>query len=173
MAQLTYRQMLMILLNIVSGLKDSKVLLPREQSDFVLKSDNFKYGDVLSKKFTPYGKDYNPELHWSGVPKDTRSFALIIDDPDAPNGVFTHWVVKNIPGDVRSIKMNSIPGEEVKNSWGFTKYKGPQPPNGQHRYYFKLYAIRENELRARTLKALRIEINAKKTGEAELMAKYP
>lgn len=172
--QLTYRQMLMVLLSVVNTLKDQHVILPRARADFVLKSNNFRYGDILSKKFTPYGKNVNPELHWDGIPKDTRSFALIVDDPDAPNGVFTHWVVKNIPGDVRQIKMNSVPGELVKNSWGIMDYKGPQPPQGQqHRYYFTLYAIRESELRARTLKALRIEINAKKTGEAVLMGKYP
>lgn len=171
--RITYKQMLMILINIVSTLKEKKIFLPREKSDFRLKSDSFKNGKKLPKKYTPFGKDINPELHWSGVPRNTRSFALIVDDPDAPSGVFAHWVVKNIPGNVNQIKEGSVPGEEIKNNWGFTKYSGPKPPNGQHRYIFKLYAIRENELRARTLNALRKEIEAKKVGEAVIMARYP
>jgi len=70
--------------------------------------------------------------------------------------------VKNIPLNVQKIEEGEQVGEEIKNSWGFTRYSGPKPPSGTHRYFFKLYAIREDKLVARTLNALRKEIEAKK-----------
>ena len=171
--KVTFKQMMMILIKLVTILREKNVFLPREKHDFRIKSKSFKSGGVIPKKFTPYGKDVHPDFFWTGIPRHTKSFAIICDDPDTPDGnVFTHWVVKNIPLNVQSIAEGEQVGEEVKNSWGFTKYSGPKPPSGKHRYYFKLYAIREDKLVARTLKALRKEIEAKKVGEATLMGTY-
>ena len=91
-------------------------------------------------------KDVSPELSWSEPPAGTQSFALIMDDPDAPNGTWDHWILFNIPASTRglpeSMPVNSeFPGGN--NSWGRTGYGGPCPPNGTHRYYFKLYALDE------------------------------
>ena len=172
--RVTFKQMLAILIKIVTVLREKNVLLPREKHDFRIKSTSFKSGGKIPKRFTPFGKDVHPDFFLTGIPRHTKSFAIICDDPDTPDGnVFTHWVVKNIPLSVTKIDEGEQVGEEIKNSFGFTKYSGPKPPDDKkHRYYFKLYAIREEKLMARTLKALRIEINAKKVGEATLMGTY-
>src|SRR3989339_1763951 len=75
-----------------------------------LMSDDFKQGDTIPKKFTCQGEDINPQLSWEDVPAGTMSFALVIDDPDAASGNFIHWMVKDIPADVREIPQDSIPG---------------------------------------------------------------
>lgn len=84
----------------------------------------------------------NPELQIRGeMPEGTVKLALAVNDPDAPNGLWTHWLVQNIDGDVRVIAENSVPGSEVTNSWNLKKYKGPRPPSGTHRYFFIIYAL--------------------------------
>ena len=105
-------------------------------SEFKLTTTSFPNGGMIPKRFTPHAEDHNPQLSWTGVPPGTKSFALINDDPDAPCGLWTHWLVKNIPANTTSIAENSIPGVEVTNSWGIKHYKGPKPPSGTHRYYF-------------------------------------
>ncbi len=98
-------------------------------------------GDIPARH-TCTGENINPELEFSGVPSDSKSLALIVDDPDAA-GTFTHWVVFNIKPDVKSIRQAAatVPGVQAKNSAGSQKYTGPCPPSGIHRYYFKLYAL--------------------------------
>ena len=172
-ARITYKQMLTIMINIVISYRQKNIHLPRSYDDFRIKSNSFKNGKELDKKFTPYGEDVHPDLYWTGVPDKTNSFAIIVDDPDTPNGkVFTHWVIKNIPRSYSKLNEGEVVGEELKNSWGFTKYSGPKPPSGKHRYYFKIYAIREDKLVARTLNALRKEIEAKKLSEASIMGTF-
>ena len=128
---------------------------------------------MIPKKYTPHAEDYNPQLSWTGAPAGTKSFALINDDPDAPVGLWTHWLVKNIPATTTSIKENSVPGVEVTNSWGIKKYKGPKPPSGTHRYYFKLYACNVEKMKATTLEQFYKEIEKVKIGEpAVIMGKY-
>ena len=128
---------------------------------------------MIPKRYTPHGEDYNPQLSWTGAPPGTKSFALINDDPDAPVGLWTHWLVKNIPANTTSIKENSVPGVEVTNSWGIKKYKGPKPPSGTHRYYFKLYACNVEKMKANTLEQFYKEIEKVKIGEpAVIMGKY-
>ena len=168
-----FKQMLTILINLVTVLREKNVMLPREKHDFRLKSTSFKSGQKIPKKFTPFGEDIHPDFFWTGIPEHTKSFAIICEDPDTPSGeVFTHWIVKNIPLHITKINEGEQVGEELKNSWGFTRYSGPKPPSGKHRYFFRIYAIREDKLVARTMKAIRIEINAKKVGEATLMGTY-
>ena len=128
---------------------------------------------MIPKRYTPQGEDYNPQLSWTGAPPGTKSFALINDDPDAPVGLWTHWLIKNIPANTTSIKENSVPGVEVTNSWGIKKYKGPKPPSGTHRYYFKLYACNVEKMKANTLEQFYKEIEKVKIGEpAVIMGKY-
>ena len=142
-------------------------------TEFKLTTTSFENEGMIPKKYTPHGEDYNPQLSWTGAPEETKSFALINDDPDAPVGLWTHWLVKNIPATTTSIKENSVPGVEVTNSWGIKKYKGPKPPSGTHRYYFKLYACNVEKMKATTLEQFYKEIEKVKIGDpAVIMGKY-
>ena len=103
-------------------------------------SPSFTHKEMMPKKFTCQGEDVNPALIIEDIPKMTKSLALIVDDPDAPAGVWIHWVVYNIPITGR-IEENSIPGKQGINSFQKTGYGGPCPPSGTHRYYFRMYAL--------------------------------
>jgi Raf kinase inhibitor-like YbhB/YbcL family protein len=111
-------------------------------------SPAFKEGEMIPAKYTCDDRNVSPPLAWSGVPEETKSLALICDDPDAPMGTWVHWVLFNLPASTRELPENVAPestlayGErQGKNSWGKTGYGGPCPPSGTHRYYFKLYAL--------------------------------
>ncbi len=105
-----------------------------------LESAAFENGGRIPKKYTCQDQNINPPLMVSDIPEDAKTLVLIVDDPDAPNGTFVHWVVYNIPR-FNVIAENSIPGNEGKNGYGETGYTGPCPPSGIHRYYFKCYAL--------------------------------
>jgi Raf kinase inhibitor-like YbhB/YbcL family protein len=102
-------------------------------------STAFGHNEMIPAKYTCSGTDINPALSIANVPAGTKTLALIVDDPDAPNGTFVHWVSWNIP--VGDIQENSVPGLQGKNTSGQAKYMGPCPPSGTHRYFFKVYAI--------------------------------
>jgi len=106
-------------------------------------SHAFSPGGIIPDKYSCKGENVNPQLEFSGTPDSTQSLALILDDPDAPNGTFTHWVIYNISPNVREIleSTREVPWMEAKNGAGEYKYMGPCPPAGIHRYYFKLYAL--------------------------------
>ena len=98
----------------------------------------------MPREFTCQGDDVSPPLAWSGVPAGAKSLALIVDDPDAPMGTWVHWVLFNIPADMRSLKEGFSADDPIavgKNSSSHLSYDGPCPPSGTHRYYFKLYAL--------------------------------
>ena len=115
-------------------------------------SSSFDSQGLIPKKFTCDGEDVSPALAWSDVPEKTKSFALIIDDPDAPDPAnpkmtWVHWVLYNIPPDANSlpegVKANHLPKGTLEglNDWKKTGYGGPCPPIGRHRYFHKLYAL--------------------------------
>ena len=115
----------------------------------LLSSTAFKQGDKIPVKYTCDGQDISPPLEWGEPPPGTQAFALIVDDPDAPVGVFTHWVIFNIPSDSRKLA-EAIPTQvqlssgalQGKNDFGRMGYGGPCPPPGRpHRYQFTLYAL--------------------------------
>jgi len=112
----------------------------------LLTSPSFEANTKIPPKFTCDGGNINPELHVQNVPDDANSLALIMDDPDAPSGIFTHWLIWNINPKTEIIKQESIPPESTEglNDAGRSGYLGPCPPDGKpHRYFFKLYALRE------------------------------
>ena len=115
-----------------------------------LKSDAFVSGQSIPAKYSCIGRNISPALTWNDPPAGTQSFALIMDDPDAPMGTWVHWVLYNIRADRRSLQEDlPITGKNIdpeaifvgKNSSGTIGYDGPCPPSGTHRYYFKLYAL--------------------------------
>jgi hypothetical protein len=113
-----------------------------EVGNMKLTSSAFENEGSIPSEFTCDGDDISPPLTISEVPENTKSLALISDDPDAPVGTWDHWVVFNIPPDTREIaKGTEPPGVAGKNSWGRTGYGGPCPPSGTHRYFFKLYSL--------------------------------
>ncbi|MBN2105185.1 YbhB/YbcL family Raf kinase inhibitor-like protein [bacterium] len=107
-----------------------------------LKSAAFQQNQMIPKKYTCQGQDINPPLQIQDIPDQTKSLALIVDDPDAPNGDFVHWVVYNIPV-IEVIPENATPGKAGMNDFGKQDYGGPCPPIGTHRYFFRLYALNE------------------------------
>jgi len=89
------------------------------------------------------GQNISPELRIANIPANARSLVLIVDDPDAPMGLWTHWLVWNLPAETTSIPEGKLPPKtmEGKNSFGNVRYDGPAPPSGTHRYFFHLYAL--------------------------------
>jgi Raf kinase inhibitor-like YbhB/YbcL family protein len=109
----------------------------------------FKPGALIPKQFACDGLDASPDLDWSSAPQETRSFALIVEDPDAPGGNWVHWVVYNLPASTHHLsegvpKRSDIQagGRQGQNDFGAVGYNGPCPPAGRpHRYFFRLYAL--------------------------------
>lgn len=112
----------------------------RGGSTMQITSPVFKNNEYIPAKYTCEGEDINPALVISDIPKEAKSLALIMDDPDAPIGVWVHWVVFDIPV-VSGIEENSLPGKLGITNSGRREYHGPCPPSGTHRYFFKIYAL--------------------------------
>lgn len=119
-----------------------------EVGPFELTSSAFAHEVPIPVKYSCDGENVSPPLVWTDPPGGTQSFALINDDPDAPVGIWVHWVLYNIPGDSLGLS-EAIPAQEEledgsrhgENSWARRDYGGPCPPSGIHRYFFKLYAL--------------------------------
>ncbi len=115
---------------------------------FGLTSPAFQPGSPVPVVYTCRGRDVSPALNWGEPPAGTQSFALIMDDPDAPMGTWVHWVIYNLPASARGLPEAVPAGAQLKdgslqgrNSGGENGYNGPCPPSGTHRYFFKLYAL--------------------------------
>jgi Raf kinase inhibitor-like YbhB/YbcL family protein len=106
-------------------------------------SQAFTNGGKIPDKYTMYGDNLIPPLHIEDVPDKARSLALVVDDSDAPNGNFNHWILFNMDPKIRDIKENSVPAMamQARNDFGETEYDGPRPPSGEHRYFFKAFAL--------------------------------
>ena len=113
-----------------------------------ISSTDFAAGKSIPADFSCKGRNTSPALSWTGAPSGTGSFALIVDDPDAPSGTFVHWVIYNIPAASQGLPP-SVPSTPTladgtvqgSNGAGHRAYDGPCPPSGTHRYFFKLYAL--------------------------------
>ncbi len=112
-------------------------------ADFSLTSPAFSKNSMIPVEFTCNGADKSPPLFWSALPEKTKSLALVVEDPDAPSGSWTHWILFNISPSITNLEINSTPEGALQalNSWGNAKYQGPCPPLGAHRYVFTLYAL--------------------------------
>lgn len=114
-----------------------------------LKSRSFQHGQTIPKKHTCDGPDISPQLEWDNVPEGTVSFAIIMEDPDAPSGTWVHWLVYDLPAETRALpeglaSTETLPrgGAQGRNDFGRVGYGGPCPPPGRpHRYFFRLYAL--------------------------------
>jgi len=124
----------------------------QEVRNMQLSSPSFENHKSMASKFTCDGEDISPVLEWSSIPEGTKSFALIVDDPDAPDPAnpkmtWVHWVLYNIPASASAlpegVKDKDLPPGTLQglNDWKKTGYGGPCPPIGEHRYFFKLYAL--------------------------------
>ncbi len=136
----------------------------------------FQAGGDIPAKFTCNGANVNPQLKISGVPNEAKSLVLIVDDPDAPRGLFTHWIVWNIDPKATDIGENGAPAGGIPgtNDFGKRSYGGPCPPSGTHRYFFKIFAL-DTKLDLKP-SARRTELDAAMRGhtlaQGELMARY-
>ena len=115
-----------------------------------LRSTAFKDGGDIPESHTIDGKNSSPPLQWTGVPDETESFALIVDDPDGASGIWVHWVLFNIPADSTSLDENLPLRKKLEygirqgiNDFRKNGYGGPCPPKGAHHYHFKFYALDE------------------------------
>jgi Raf kinase inhibitor-like YbhB/YbcL family protein len=152
------------------------------KDEMIITSTAFEDGGEIPAAYSCDGQDKSPELNWMNVPEGTQSFALILDDPDAPGGTFTHWVIFNIPAGAtglveNSAKIGELPDGSLqgKNGFGAIGYGGPCPPSGSsHRYYFTLYALdtplvlASGATKAQVMAAMEGHVLA----EAELMGNY-
>ena len=147
-----------------------------------LSSTSFGAGGNIPKQFTCDGEDRSPELHWTDPPAGTKSFALIADDPDAPVGTWVHWVLFNLPADMRNLPENAPKTDSLdhgaiqgQNDFKRTGYGGPCPPPGTpHRYFFKLYALDSSvNLRSNATKSdLERVMKGHILAQGEFMARY-
>jgi Raf kinase inhibitor-like YbhB/YbcL family protein len=140
-----------------------------------LTSAAFLDGDLIPRQFTCDGDNVPPPLTWSGGPDGTRSFALLVEDPDAPGGTFTHWVLYDIPVQITHWPSEAS-GKTLRNSFGRSGYGGPCPPpkDPSHRYVFTIHAldVRHLELTGERLEDLRTALDAHTLATARLVGRY-
>lgn len=148
------------------------------EKNMKITSSAFQTNAFIPKQYTCDANDISPPLQWCDAPRNTKSFVLIVDDPDAPGGNWDHWILFNIPADATELKenMSVLPvGTKVgKNGWGRTDYGGPCPPSNVHRYIFTLYAL--DSILSLEAGAAKNQITQAMNGhviaQAELIGKY-
>ena len=153
-----------------------------QNSSFQISSTSFQAGGSIPKKYTCDGQDLSPALAWSGAPQNTKAFALIADDPDAPARTWTHWLIWNIPSSVQQLSEGTPKQPQLsdgtrqgQNDFGKIGYNGPCPPPGKpHRYFVRLYALGGAvELKpGASRKELENALKANVLGQTEVMGRY-
>ncbi len=152
---------------------------------FHLTSPSFADGEPIPTRYTSDGEDVSPALQWTEPPAGTKSFVLVVHDPDAPDPHapkrdWAHWVLYNLPADARSlpdgVTATALPPgtREGKNDWGATGWRGPSPPIGRHRYFFNLHALDRElpNLRTPSMHDLEVATKGHLLGTATLMGTY-
>lgn len=141
---------------------------------FTVTSPAFAHGQPVPKQFTCDGKNAPPPMTVDHAPNGTRSFAVIVDDPDAPKGTFTHWLAYDVPADENTLRVTA--GKTLKNDFGKKGYGGPCPPpgHGSHRYYFTVYAVDVPalEVPGDSREDLEAALRGHTLGTARLMGRY-
>ena len=140
-----------------------------------ISSPAFAEGQPIPKKYTCDGANSSPPLKFDGIPASAKSLALVMDDPDAPGGTFDHWIVWNIPPNTTSVAEGAAPqGVGGRTGFGKDTYGGPCPPGGEHRYFFKLYALDTTLSLAPSSKKSELEKAMAKhvVEKAEMMGRY-
>ena len=167
---------LLLLMVAVTAASEALLAEGATMATLTITSSAFKSEEFIPSKFTCDGTDVNPALAISNVPPEAKSLVLIMDDPDAPGGIWVHWVVWNIDPKTREIVENSVPrgAKQGVNDFRKTPYGGPCPPSGTHRYFFKLYVLDVLlDLGSGTTKgALEKAMKGHVLAQAELMGKY-
>jgi Raf kinase inhibitor-like YbhB/YbcL family protein len=148
----------------------------KKKESMKIASSAFQEGGNIPSKFTCDGQDINPALRFEDVPPEAKSLLLIVDDPDAPSGLFRHWLVWNIDPGTREISEHGAPANAEQGTNDFPKrgYGGPCPPSGTHRYFFKIFALdRKLNLPAGAKRnALEKEMNGHVLAQGQLMGRY-
>ena len=141
---------------------------------FQLTSKDFKENDKIPSEFTCDGKNVSPHLSWSDPPENTKSFALSVTDPDSASGLWIHWLVYNIPGNLKEIQRGNltIEAKELENDFGKNTYGGPCPSSGTHRYFFTLYALSANKIKDLTKENFFDKIKGYVINKTEIMGYY-
>jgi hypothetical protein len=153
-----------------------------QEATMQITSPDIAPGAAIPRTFTADGADMSPALAWQGAPQGTRAFALVMDDPDAPVGLWVHWVVYDLPGNLAGLSQNqprtatlANGARQGKNSWSRLGWNGPSPPPGKpHRYFFKLYAL-DGPLgldSGATAQKVEAAMKGKVLAEASLMGTY-
>jgi Raf kinase inhibitor-like YbhB/YbcL family protein len=127
----------------------SVIEMPPPDAGFILISPDFTDGGPIPTRYTCDGENIPPTLAWGEPPAGTKSYVLMVEDPDAQLGTWIHWIVYNLPAETRTVDALIRPGAQLndvivlfgKNSWGKQAYSGPCPPSGTHHYVFQLYAL--------------------------------
>jgi Raf kinase inhibitor-like YbhB/YbcL family protein len=172
----------LVLVSCKDGENDmARTTTPTERAQVQVTSPAFKEGGMIPQQYTCEGEDISPPLRWGAVPEGTESLAVIMEDPDAPWGTFVHWVVYDLPPELQGLPENlprdktfAVGGVQGVNNSSELGYKGPCPPSGTHRYFFRLYALDAKtdlpagETKNRLLKAMEGHILA----QGQLMGKY-
>jgi Raf kinase inhibitor-like YbhB/YbcL family protein len=145
-------------------------------AEFALESNAFEHAQAIPSRYSCEGEDVSPPLRWSNVPEGTRSLALIVDDPDAPGGVFTHWLAWGLDPAAEGLGEGEAAPREGRNDFGTSGYRGPCPPpgHGRHHYVFRVYGLdTQLELSAGAAKAeLEQAIEGHVLTTAELVGTY-
>jgi Raf kinase inhibitor-like YbhB/YbcL family protein len=158
-------------------------LLLLDTEPFALVSSSFSNGTPIPVQYSLQGGNHSPPVSWSNAPANTNSFVLIMDDPDAEDDTWDHWIIYDIPAETTSLAENAgafgdggLPSgaSHGTNSWSSNYYQGPAPPSGTHRYYFKLYALSVSQLNPSGTDKAAIEaaMDGLILDQAELMGSY-
>jgi hypothetical protein len=145
-------------------------------TEFALESDAFEHAQPIPKRHTCEGEGVSPPLHWRNVPEEARSLVLLVEDPDAPSGIFMHWIAWGLDPATGGLGEGDAAPSEGRNDFGTVGYRGPCPPpgHGPHRYVFRLFALeRDLELDSGAGKAeLEQAIEGRVVTMAELVGTY-
>jgi len=144
-------------------------------SSLTVTSSAFSANGAIPAEYTCDGSETSPPLSWSGVPSTAKSIAILVEDPDAPKGTFTHWLVTDIPTTTSSLDKGASPpagAMAAKNDKGNTGYAGPCPPTGQHHYHFRVYALDKTLGKITTRAELQSAIKGHVLAQGELVGTY-